>query len=132
MAESTCSYCHLHQYLSQQCRRCGRALNVECIRINLPPGDRADQPETADRALPVRIGAAIRSLRSRRGISQEALAKAAKTGRSTISRMECGHLVPSLSRLLSLARLCGLTSVLLRLEQSEDIPARSSRKSHRS
>ncbi len=126
-----CPHCALHGYLTEdgRCRRCHRPLYVEYLRLDVA----AQLSDENLCALPARIGSTLRLLRSKRGISQEKLARATggSIGRSTISRMECGHLVPSLSRLLSLARICGLTTVILRLEEKEDITARS-RKSHSS
>src|SRR5579872_5569279 len=96
-----CPYCGLHAYLtaSGQCRRCSRPLGIEFLK--LPVSDLARPlSEKSLRDLPNRVGLAIRDLRSRRGMSQEKLAKAAHTGRSHLSRIECGHVHPPLSTLL--------------------------------
>jgi transcriptional regulator with XRE-family HTH domain len=56
----------------------------------------AEQPTEA---LAKRIGAAIRSLRKERKLSQRRLAEAMGTARSYISKLERGLLVPSLQTL---------------------------------
>jgi DNA-binding XRE family transcriptional regulator/DNA-directed RNA polymerase subunit RPC12/RpoP len=125
----TCPHCSIREFLNEtgRCVRCGKPLRVEYLKFDLEESS----PGEVACALPARIGATLRLLRSKRGISQEKLARAAggRIGRSTISRMECGHLVPSLPRLLSLARICGLTTVILRIEDRENITTKS-RKRH--
>ncbi len=107
-----CPHCGLHQYLTEngECRRCKRPIGVEFI--NLPLSDKEL------RQLPNRVGLAIRDLRSRRGISQEKLARAAHTGRSHLSRIECGHVRPPLSTLLRLTGVLGLNAIILRFENA--------------
>ncbi len=107
-----CPHCGLHQYLTEtgKCRRCNRPIGVEFI--HLPLSDKKL------RQLPNRVGLAIRDLRSRRGISQEKLARAAHTGRSHLSRIECGHVRPPLSTLLRLTGVLGLNAIILRFENA--------------
>lgn len=107
-----CPHCGLHQYLTENgmCRRCNRPIGVEFI--HLPLSDKKL------RQLPNRVGLAIRDLRSRRGISQEKLARAAHTGRSHLSRIECGHVRPPLSTLLRLTGVLGLNAIILRFENA--------------
>ena len=115
-----CPYCGLHQYLTENgmCRRCHRPIGVEFI--HLPLIDLVQQLSDKElRALPNRVGRAIRDLRSRRGISQEALARAAHTGRSHLSRIECGHVRPPLSTLLRVTGALGLNAIILRFENTK-------------
>jgi ribosome-binding protein aMBF1 (putative translation factor) len=126
-----CPHCGLHQYLTENgaCRRCNRPIGVEFI--HLPLNDLARQLSDKElRLLPNRVGLAIRDLRSRRGISQEKLARAARTGRSHLSRIECGHVRPPLSTLLRVTGALGLDAVILRFENSK-LPSNSPT-SHRS
>ena len=119
-----CPHCGLHQYLTENgmCRRCNRPIGVEFI--HLPLSDKKL------RQLPNRVGLAIRDLRSRRGISQERLARAAGgMGRSHLSRIECGHVHPPLSTLLRLTGVLGLNVIILRFENAK-LPSNSP--SHRS
>jgi transcriptional regulator with XRE-family HTH domain len=59
----------------------------------------------------------IRLLRKQRRISQSQLANSAiKIDRSYLSRLECGHVLLPISKLLPLARALGLTAVILRFE----------------
>ena len=111
-------------------RRCNRPIGVEFI--HLPLNDLARQLSDKElRQLPNRLGLAIRDLRSRRGISQEKLARAAGgMGRSHLSRIECGHVHPPLSTLLRLTGVLGLNAIILRFENAK-LPS-SSPTSHRS
>jgi DNA-binding transcriptional regulator YiaG len=128
---ANCPYCGLHQYLTEngECRRCNRPIGVEFI--HLPLSDFAQQlSDNQLHALPNRVGLAIRDLRSRLGISQEALARAAHTGRSHLSRIECGHVRPPISTLLRVTGALGLNAIILRFENAK-LPSNSPT-SHRS
>jgi len=114
-----CPHCGLHQYLTANgaCSRCKRPIGVQFI--NFPLSDLARQlSDKEHNVLPNRLGLAIRDLRSRRHLSQEALAKAAKTGRSHLSRIECGRVRPPLSTLLRLTGALGLNAIILRFENA--------------
>jgi transcriptional regulator with XRE-family HTH domain len=63
------------------------------------------------------MGMVLRFLRKQRGVSQAQLASlAGKVNRSYISKLECGHVLLPVSKLLPLARAMGLTAVILRFE----------------
>jgi DNA-binding transcriptional regulator YiaG len=115
-----CPHCGLHQYLTAngECPRCKRPMGVEFF--TLPLSDLAQQLSDKElRVVPNRIGLAIRELRSRRHISQEALARAAHTGRSHLSRIECGRVRPPLSTLLRVTGALGLNAIILRFENAK-------------
>ncbi|MGO9438783.1 MAG: helix-turn-helix domain-containing protein [Terracidiphilus sp.] len=114
-----CPTCGLHEYLTEngQCRRCGRPLGIEYLKLPVSDLARSLSDEKL-RVLPNQVGTTIRNLRARRGISQEKLARASGTGRSHLSRIECGHVIPPLSLLLRLTVSLGLSTVLLRFENA--------------
>jgi len=59
----------------------------------------------------------LRLLRKQRRMSQSQLANlAANMNRSYLSKLECGHVLLPVSKLLPLARALGLTAVILRFE----------------
>ena len=73
------------------------------------------------------MGMVLRILRKQRRISQSQLANlAANMDRSYLSRLECGHVLLPVSKLLPLARALGLTAVILRFE---DLDPRKTSKS---
>jgi DNA-binding XRE family transcriptional regulator len=118
---TTCPHCGLRGYLTEngQCRRCHRPLGVEYLRLSLSEFVGG----VSNERLSERAGSALRALRAANGISQQGLARAAGIGRSQLSRIECGHVLPSLRTLLQLAGLCGLTVVILRFEKGRGIGA---------
>ena len=115
---ATCPHCGLHQYVKErQCVKCRGPLGVEYVRLEVGGLDRSLSREELC-VLPNRVGVAIRDLRARRGISQEKLARACGTGRSHLSRIECGHVHPPLSTLLRLTGVLGLNAIILRFENA--------------
>ena len=95
-------------------RPCGRTDGPTAIRVAFAgtapaPSDEAGRefPEWQQagtrEALAARVGANVRRLRRRRGLSQRQLGKAIGRDRSTISRYEAGERLPHLPALLALA-----------------------------
>jgi len=123
-----CRRCDTRQYpRSGVCVRCHHPLALVYLKVPIDtllgicPGEHRDQ-------LAQSIGMAIRSLRKRRGISQSQLASlAANVDRSYLSRLECGHVLLPVSKLLPLARALGLTAVILRFEDFDPGKASKSR-----
>ena len=123
-----CPYCGLHHYLRDdgECPRCHRPIGVEFI--HLPLIDLVQQLSDNElQALPNRVGLAIRELRRRLHISQETLSRAAHTGRSHLSRIECGHVRPPLSTLLRVSGALGLNAIILRFENAKSTSKSSPR-----
>jgi len=58
-----------------------------------------------------RVGARVAQVRARRGMSQEALARAARVNRVTIARLELGAHPPRLDTLDRIAKALGVTLV---------------------
>ena len=74
-----------------------------------------------------RMGTVLRLLRKQRRISQSQLANlAANMNRSYLSKLECGHVLLPVSKLLPLARVLGLTAVILRFEDVDHRKASAS------
>jgi len=120
---ATCRSCGLQQYLTEsgRCKRCSQALGIEFFK--LPLGKLSQQSiEELRRPLPFRIGSLLLTLRSRRGFSQKALASAAGTSRSYVSRMENGHVLPPILTLLRVMTALGLETIVLRFENAESLP----------
>jgi transcriptional regulator with XRE-family HTH domain len=87
-------------------------------------------PQEQKNQIAHRMGKVLRLLRKQRHISQSQLANlAANMNRSYLSRLECGHVLLPVSKLLPLARALGLTGVILRFE---DLDPRKTSKSPRS
>ena len=111
-----CPHCALHEYLTEdgRCRRCHRPLGVEYLRLDLATEGNGVS------ALPGQIGTTIRSLRARRQISQDALARAAGIARPYLSRIENSVQCPGLSTLLRVmgSRALGLQAVIFRFEMA--------------
>jgi transcriptional regulator with XRE-family HTH domain len=73
------------------------------------------------------MGMVLRLLRKQRHMSQSQLANlAAKMNRSYLSKLECGHVLLPVGKLLQLAQALGLTAVILRFE---DLDPRKTSKS---
>ena len=72
--------------------------------------------------LAARVGSRIQRLRKLRRWSQERLAQAAEYGRGTLAQIETGRALPSVDKLIDLARALGVSpSVLL----DEEVPVES-------
>lgn len=65
----------------------------------------------------IEVGGLIRRLRSRHGITQEALASLTGIHRTYLSRVERGRVAPSISTLMQIASAVGVDKVLLRVRQ---------------
>lgn len=114
-----CRRCNTRQYPKDgACVRCRSALGVDYL--SLPIGTLLDfHTEDREKQLARWIGDLLRTLRNRRGICQAQLAKmAAGMERSYLSKAECGLVLLPLSKLLPLVRSLGLTTVILRFEES--------------
>jgi ribosome-binding protein aMBF1 (putative translation factor) len=99
----SCPYCHLRQYRTHNnlCRRCHRPLLMRTSGV--PSGASLSESTQAASASLHLIGGVIRNLRMQHGMSQMELACAMDTHRSYVSRLECGHLIPSLLTLERIA-----------------------------
>jgi len=112
-----CHHCRTRQFpRNGACVRCRRPLGLEYLVVSIEDllnrcgADYSEQ-------LAHTIGLMLRSMRKRRHMCQSQLAdKAGGVNRSRISRAECGHVLLSISQLLTLARALGLTSVILRFD----------------
>jgi transcriptional regulator with XRE-family HTH domain len=69
-------------------------------------------------AMRLKVGALIRRLRCRRGITQAALASLSGVNRSYISRAEHGKVTPSVIALMQIAGALGVSKLMLRLRSS--------------
>lgn len=98
--EVSCPSCALKQFRTSSglCRRCRQPLGHPLVRAC---GPSINCPDTgvSKEALAKRLGAAIRSLRRARKMSQERLAIASGTARPCLSRIERGLAVPKLPTL---------------------------------
>jgi hypothetical protein len=114
----TCRHCNTRQFPKDACSRCRSALNVDYLVLRV---DTLLDPHTEDpkKRLARWIGVLLRLLRKRRGIRQSQLVKmAAGIDRSYLSKAEAGFALLPLSKLLPLFRSLGLTTVILRFEES--------------
>lgn len=117
-----CPHCSLNQFVTVtgSCRRCGRPLGVEFVRIGL--GECHERSvEEEFRSLATGIGAMIRSHRKQHGLSQRQLAQATHIGRSYLSRAENGRLIPLPSTLYRLAQFINLTAIIIRVEHAQAV-----------
>ena len=115
----TCRRCNTRQYpRNGACIRCRSALSVHYLTLQI--GAPLDPHLKNDHKHLARwIGVLLRLLRSRRGICQSQLAKmAAGIDRSYLSKAERGLALLPLSKLLPLTKALGLTTVILRFEDS--------------
>ena len=125
----TCWRCNTCQFPKDgKCVRCHCSLGVEYVFFQVPA--LIDPHPEGHTQLAPSIGQLIRSLRSRRGISQAQLARmAAEIDRSYLSKAESGLVLLPLSRLLALTRSLGLAAVILRFEEAR--PRAGSKSSRR-
>jgi hypothetical protein len=116
----TCPRCRTRQYSRiGTCVRCHRPLGLEYFVV---PIESLLSCCSADhhKELAPSIGFVLRTLRKRRHLCQSQLAAmAGEMSRSYLSRAECGHVLLPVSRLLPLARALGLTSLIMRLEETD-------------
>ena len=88
------------------------------IQPGRPKGSLTADPEVAQA-----FGAAVRSIRTTQGLSQEALANKAKVERSHMGKIERGAHMPTLALILRLAKALGVSSAELMLATEEKLPA---------
>src|ERR1700731_393874 len=114
-----CSGCQLSQFErgNARCRRCQRSLGFSYIEIFLPD---PLTPLNSQRQIAARleVGRLIRRLRSRRGITQAALASMTGIHRTYLSRAEHGQVLPSVVALMQILRALGVDKMLLRVRSS--------------
>lgn len=99
---ATCPPCLLRQFRaasSNQCRRCCRSLNTNCLVLPLARDERKAGP--VSRLL--QVGGRIRHLKIRAGYTQAALAEALVTDRTYNSRIETTRTIPTLCTLIRMA-----------------------------
>jgi helix-turn-helix protein len=124
----TCRRCNTRQYpRNGACIKCHCTLGLGYLNLQVST---LLNPRTmqGERQLARSIGALLRSLRVRRGITQSQLAVRAAgcVSRTYLSKAECGHVMLPISKLLPIARALGLTAVILRFESTASPAARQS------
>jgi DNA-binding XRE family transcriptional regulator len=105
---------------SDRCRRCHHPLGVNYIELfvpTLPDCPKARSPV----ATGIELGGLMRRLRSRRGMTQDALASLTGVHRTYLSRAERGQVVPSIISLMRIARALGVDKILLRVRSSSHL-----------
>lgn len=114
-----CSVCKLRQFerSNGNCSRCHHSLGIAFIELLLstPPNSSDSQSQTAIRK---EIGALVRRLRARRGITQAELTSLTGINRTYLSRAERGQVMPSVIALMQIAGALGVDKVLLRVRHS--------------
>ncbi|MGA8672275.1 MAG: helix-turn-helix transcriptional regulator [Terracidiphilus sp.] len=114
-----CPNCQLKQYErgSGKCRRCHLSPGVTYIEIYLPS---SLVPLTTQTVVSIRkdVGGLIRRLRSRRDITQAALASLTGIHRTYLSRAERGQVMPSIIALMQIAHALEVDKILLRVRSS--------------
>jgi ribosomal protein L40E len=123
----TCRRCNTRQYpRSGNCIACHHSLPLRYVKIDID-SLLGSCPQEQRNQIAQSMGMVLRLLRKQRRMSQSQLANlAAKMSRSYLSRLECGHVLLPVSKLLPLARALGLTAVILRFE---DLDPRKTSKS---
>jgi hypothetical protein len=116
----TCRRCNTRQYpRSGNCIACNYSLPLRYLKIDIDSLF-SSCPQEQQNQIAHRMGSVLRLLRKQRRISQSELANlAARMNRSYLSKLECGHVLLPVSKLLPLARALGLTAVILRFEDSD-------------
>lgn len=117
-AAERCGHCGLNQFVSVRgtCRRCHRSLGVEYFSIPLAM-ERA--MVSTRESLAIEIGLLLRELRRRRGASQTLCASEVGVHRTQLSRIERGHICPSVRLLLKLAGVFGVDRLVLRVKRDK-------------
>ena len=113
----TCRRCNTRQYpRSGNCIACHHSLPLRYVKIDID-SLLSSCPQEQRNQIAQSMGMVLRLLRKQRRMSQSQLANlAAKMNRSYLSKLECGHVLLPVSKLLPLARALGLTAVILRFE----------------
>jgi DNA-binding XRE family transcriptional regulator len=114
-----CPVCHLSQFErgNGNCRRCHHSLGITYVEILISSPLARIDPQSLI-ALRLEVGQLIRRLRSRRGITQEALASLTGIHRTYLSRAERGQVMPSIIALLQIADALDVDKILLRVRSS--------------
>ena len=122
----TCRRCNTRQYpRSGNCIACHHSLPLRYVKIDIDSLLNSC-PQEQRNHIAHSMGTVVRVLRKQRRMSQSQLANlAAKMNRSYLSKLECGHVLLPVSKLLPLARALGLTAVILRFEDLD--PRRTSK-----
>jgi DNA-binding XRE family transcriptional regulator len=111
-----CEFCGLSQFERGNgiCRRCRHPLGVAYLELlpSIPLDSSSSRSQIAIRKT---LGGLIRRLRSRRGITQTALASLTGINRTYVSRAERGQVMPSVIALLKIGGALGIDKILLRL-----------------
>jgi DNA-binding XRE family transcriptional regulator len=117
-----CPVCQMKQFErgNGRCCRCHHPLGVNYIEIFVPtlPDCRDTRCLVATR---MELGGLMRRLRSRRGMTQGALASLTGIHRTYLSRAERGQVVPSIISLMLIARALGVDKILLRVRSSSNL-----------
>lgn len=92
-------------------------MQVRVVKGGRPPG-----AKTADPVLAAAFGEAVRAVRLRQGVAQEALAHLAVIERSHVGKIERGEHVPTLALVLKLARALGISGAALLAEAEARLP----------
>ncbi len=123
----TCRRCNTLQYpRSGNCIACHHSLPLRYVKIDID-SLLGSCPQEQRNQIAQNMGMVLRLLRKQRRMSQSQLANlAAKMNRSYLSKLECGHVLLPISKLLPLARALGMTAVILRFE---DLDSRKTSKS---
>jgi len=111
-----CPACQLSQLErgNGKCRRCHHSLGVTYCELFLPtsiPSIDLQRPGLIRKE----IGGLIRRLRSRRDITQSALASLTGIHRTYLSRAEHGQVMPSVVALMRIARALNVDEIVLRV-----------------
>ena len=122
----TCGRCKRPQYpRGGDCIACHYPLPLRYLKIDID-SLLGSSPQEQRNQIAYRMGTVLRLLRKRRRISQSQLANLATTmNRSYLSKLECGHVLLPISKLLPLARALGLTAVILRFEDPDEMSSKS-------
>lgn len=114
-----CPTCKLKQFErgNGTCLRCRNPLGMTFIEIYLPI---SRAPHTSQTVVEIRkeVGGLIRRLRTRREITQAALASLTGIHRTYLSRAERGQVTPSIIALIQIARALEVDKILLRVHSS--------------
>jgi DNA-binding XRE family transcriptional regulator len=110
-----CPACNLKKFerTETRCPRCHHPLGIEYFEIVLPGSLESLSPQRVG-SIRQGVGSLIRAFRSRRGMTQAALASLTGIHRTYLSRIESGRVLPSIINLLQIARALGVDKVLVR------------------
>ena len=115
-----CPACQLNQFNrgNGKCRRCHRPLGLAYIELLLPT-PLACRNSQGLLSIREELGRFIRRMRSRRGMTQATLASATgDISRTYLSRLENGHVLPSVVALIEIAGVLGIDKITLRIRSS--------------